>query len=179
MPSRIVKHEQGDPCHARFGLARKGFEQSLEEFLRRSVRNIFDAPLETYQRVSPVAGDTNAARPWRRPRPAFRGALPPPRRGHPRAFLNAAASSGVADFGFFGRGFWIDQPIQNLRFQDCCRCAVAAAQVAQSLRPLGIVTGARLFDPPLAEGCRRRHLRDGVTARQKPDRLEMPRRRGS
>jgi hypothetical protein len=23
-------------------------------------------------------------------------------------FLNAAASSGVADFGFFGRGFWID-----------------------------------------------------------------------
>ena len=26
-------------------------------------------------------------------------------------FLNAAASSGVADFGFFGRGFWIDQPI--------------------------------------------------------------------
>src|ERR1700720_800041 len=26
-------------------------------------------------------------------------------------FLNAAASSGVADFGFFGRGFWIDQPM--------------------------------------------------------------------
>src|SRR2546429_8682032 len=26
-------------------------------------------------------------------------------------FFNAAASSGVADFGFFGRGFWIDQPI--------------------------------------------------------------------
>jgi hypothetical protein len=24
-------------------------------------------------------------------------------------FLNAAASSGVADFGFFGRGFWIDR----------------------------------------------------------------------
>jgi hypothetical protein len=30
---------------------------------------------------------------------------------HPRAFLNATASSGEADFGFFGRGFWIDQPI--------------------------------------------------------------------
>ena len=26
-------------------------------------------------------------------------------------FLHAAASSGVADFGFFGRGFRIDQPI--------------------------------------------------------------------
>jgi hypothetical protein len=25
-------------------------------------------------------------------------------------FLNAASSSGVADFGFFGRGAWIDQP---------------------------------------------------------------------
>jgi hypothetical protein len=28
-----------------------------------------------------------------------------------KLFLNAAASSGVADFGFFGRGFWIGQPI--------------------------------------------------------------------
>jgi hypothetical protein len=26
-------------------------------------------------------------------------------------FLNAAAASGEADFGFFGRGAWIDQPI--------------------------------------------------------------------
>src|ERR1700732_4441326 len=28
-----------------------------------------------------------------------------------KLFLNAAASAGDADFGFFGRGFWIDQPI--------------------------------------------------------------------
>jgi len=28
--------------------------------------------------------------------------------GH--TFLNAAASSGVADLGFFGRGVWIDMP---------------------------------------------------------------------
>jgi len=27
-----------------------------------------------------------------------------------KVFLNAAASSGVADFGFFGRGVWIDMP---------------------------------------------------------------------
>ena len=26
-------------------------------------------------------------------------------------FLKTSASSGVADFGFFGRGDWIDQPI--------------------------------------------------------------------
>jgi hypothetical protein len=135
-------------------------------------------------------------------------------------FLNAAASSGVADFGFFGRGFWSDQPIafnasqprcgatdvrpssstiqsatlrldhsppsaggtkavaqlrQQLGLQDRCPCTVAAAQIAESLRPLGIVTGEQLFDPSLAEGCRCRHLRDGVTARQKPDYLEMPR----
>jgi hypothetical protein len=38
----------------------------------------------------------------------FRGLLG---NGVRELFLNAAASSGVADFGFFGRGFWIDQPI--------------------------------------------------------------------
>ena len=35
-------------------------------------------------------------------------------------FLNAAASSGVADFGFFGRGFWIDQPIAFNASQPRC-----------------------------------------------------------
>src|SRR6202030_2818898 len=35
-------------------------------------------------------------------------------------FLNAAASSGVADFGFFGRGFWIDQPIDFSASQPRC-----------------------------------------------------------
>ena len=52
MPSRIVEHEQDDAAQARFGLARKGFEQSLEEFLRHAVGNIPEG--------SPVAGDTNA-----------------------------------------------------------------------------------------------------------------------
>ena len=40
VPSRIVEHEQDDAAQARFGLARKGFEQSLEEFLRHAVGNI-------------------------------------------------------------------------------------------------------------------------------------------
>jgi hypothetical protein len=35
-------------------------------------------------------------------------------------FLNAAASSGGADFGFFGRGFWIDQPIAFNASQPRC-----------------------------------------------------------
>src|SRR4029077_1196435 len=138
-----------------------------------------------------------------------------------KLFLNAAASAGEADFGFFGRGFLIDQPIAfkashprcaatdvrpsssaihaaTLWFdhsppsggglrrrsrsftskvgpQDCCRCTVAAAQIAERLSSLRVVTGKQLFDPSLAKCCRCRNLRNGVAARQKPDHLEMPR----
>ena len=35
-------------------------------------------------------------------------------------FLNAAASSAVADLGFFGRGVWIDQPITFRASQPRC-----------------------------------------------------------
>ena len=35
-------------------------------------------------------------------------------------FLNAASSSGVADFGFFGRGAWIDQPSAFSASQPRC-----------------------------------------------------------
>ena len=35
-------------------------------------------------------------------------------------FLNAAASSGEADLGFFGRGVWIDQPIAFNASQPPC-----------------------------------------------------------
>ena len=129
----------------------------------------------------------------------------------------------MADFGFFGRGFWIDQPIAFNASQPRCgatevrfefashpsrnlagvdhsppsgervvkaqaqfgeqveasrslpvrRCD---AQVAKSLRvPRHCVAGEQLFDPSLAIGRRPRHLRDGVTTRQKPDYLEVPR----
>ena len=64
---------------------------------------------------------------------------------------------------------------EQVGLQDRCRCAVAAAQVAKSLGSLGIVAGEQLFDPSLAIGRRPRHLRDGVTTRQKPDYLEVPR----
>ncbi len=42
-----------------------------------------------------------------RPLGMFRGFL---RDGVFEVFLNAAASSGEADFGFLGRGTWIDMP---------------------------------------------------------------------
>ena len=41
-------------------------------------------------------------------------------------FLNAAASCGVADFGFFGRGDWIDQPIACSASQPRCGASFAS-----------------------------------------------------
>ena len=41
-------------------------------------------------------------------------------------FLNAASSSGVADFGFFGRGDWIDQPIACRASQPRCGASFAS-----------------------------------------------------
>ncbi|ORE97530.1 hypothetical protein ATO4_07925 [Aurantimonas sp. 22II-16-19i] len=37
-----------------------------------------------------------------------------------KLFLNAAATSGDADFGFFGRGVWIDQPQAYKASQPRC-----------------------------------------------------------
>src|SRR5580692_4267263 len=63
-------------------------------------------------------------------------------------FLNAAASSGKADLGFFGRGVWIDQPIAFNASQPRCG--------ATNLRPssLAIQAATLLLDhnPPLAGG---------------------------
>ena len=137
--------------------------------------------------------------------------------------LNAAASSGVADFGFFERGFSgstsrspstlpspaagrprvrlesASHPSRNLAarpqpaigrrvvkaqaqfgeqvgLQDRCRCAVATAQVAKSLGLPRHCSGRAI----VRSIARHRpssptHLRDGVTTRQKPDYLEVPR----
>src|ERR1700736_2277919 len=70
----------------------------------------------------------------------------------------------------------VTQPRQKPGFQDRCRCAIAAAQIAESLGSFGIVAGKQLFDPSLAVSCCCRYLRNSVTPRQKPDHLEMPRR---
>ena len=42
----------------------------------------------------------------------------------------------------------------------------AAAHIAKSLGPFGIITGEQLFDPSLAKRRRLRYLRDGVTTCQ-------------
>ena len=78
--------------------------------------------------------------------------LPPPRQRHSRAFLNAAASSGEADLGFFGRGVWIDQPIAFNASQPRCG--------ATDVRPssLAIQAATLLLDhnPPSGGGSSRR-----------------------
>jgi hypothetical protein len=59
-------------------------------------------------------------------------------------FLNAAASSGVADFGFFGRGFWIDQPTALSASQPRCGATdVRPSSRPSSLPPCGSTTARR------------------------------------
>jgi hypothetical protein len=54
----------------------------------------------------------------------------------------------------------------------------AQAQPAHAEKPHQQLQAVRRVLEALAERCRRRDLRNGVTSRQKPDRLEMPQRRG-
>ena len=67
-------------------------------------------------------------------------------------FLNAAASSGVADFGFFGRGFWIDQPIAFKASHTRC----AATDVRPSSSAIHAATLRLGHSPPSGGGLRRR-----------------------
>ena len=130
MPSRIIKHEQDNAANARFGFARERFQQRLEQWLRYAVGKIPEG-LAGGRRcegrdVEPVE-PMMAMRDWTladgRPDAAgdrlqadavlvrgedldrfagmFRSLLG---EGVREVFLNAAASSGVADLGFFGRG---------------------------------------------------------------------------
>ena len=63
-------------------------------------------------------------------------------------FLNAAASSGEADFGFFGRGFWIDQPIAFKASHPRC----AATDVRPSSLAIQAATLLLDHNPPSAGG---------------------------
>ena len=67
-------------------------------------------------------------------------------------FLNAAASSGVADFGFFGRGFWIDQPIAFKASQPRC----GATDMRPSSSAIQFETLRLDQSPPSGGGARRR-----------------------
>jgi hypothetical protein len=78
-------------------------------------------------------------------------------------FLKTAASSGEADFGFFGRGFWIDQPIAFSASQPRCGAtdvrpsspAIQFATLRLDHRWRSIAT-ARSQSPPSGGGSLRR-----------------------
>lgn len=136
MPTGVVENEHDGSINAGFGFARKGFDQRRKERLRHAVVHIpkcFAArrrdegghikPIEAMvaRRDRALAdGRPNAVRHRFQAEPMFvaRKDLDRPL-GMLRCFfgddvletfLKTAASSGVADFGFFGRGVWIDMP---------------------------------------------------------------------
>jgi len=137
MPTGIVELEHDDAVASGAGLARKGFEQLYKERFVDAIRQIPDG-LSARRRdeggdVEPfIAVMTECNRPLadRRPDPATDRLQADPvlirgpdldrligmlggffGRRVDELFLKAAAASGVADFGFLGRGDWIDQPI--------------------------------------------------------------------
>ena len=130
MPSGIVEHEQNDASNAGLGFACEGFEQRLEERLRHAVGKIPEGfaggrrcesrdvkPVETMMAMRDrtlADGRPHTSRDRLQTDAVLvrgedlnwlagmvRSLLG---EGVREVFLNAAASSGVADFGFFGRG---------------------------------------------------------------------------
>ena len=151
-----------------FGFFGRGFW--IDRPIAFSARLAFAAPDNPLARRASLCPATRLSA--RRPRCG--GRLNAELRGHPLGRLAARPQPALGR----RRAQAITQLRQKLRFQERRGRAVAPPQIAESLGPLGIVTGEQLFDPALATGRRRRPLRDGGAPRQQPDRLEMPRRRG-
>lgn len=136
MPAGVVEDEHDGAVYAGVSFAREGFEQRREKRFRDAVMHIPESlaarrrdegghiePVEAVMamRDRPLAdGRPNApcnglqadpvfvaGEDLDRPLWMFRGFL---RDGVFEVFLNAAASCGEADFGFLGRGAWIDMP---------------------------------------------------------------------
>ena len=136
MPAGVVENEHDGSINASARLSREGFEQRGEERLRNAIVHIpkgFAAGRRDEGRdVKPIEamvarrdraladGRPDAARHRLQAEPMFvaREDLDRPLgmlgrffgNGVFETFLKIAASSGVADLGFFGRGVWIDMP---------------------------------------------------------------------
>ena len=67
-------------------------------------------------------------------------------------FLKAACSSGLADFGFLGRGDWIDQPIALSASQPRC----GATRSNPNCSAIQSATLRLFHKPPSGGGCRSR-----------------------
>ena len=162
----------------RAGLSREGFEQRLEERLRDAVMHIpegfacrgrheggyiepvkavmtkGDRPLADLRPDAPRYG--LQAEPMLVACENFDGPIGVFFRflddGVRELFLNAASSSGVADFGFLGRGAWIDQPSAFSASQPRC------GQVSPSPSSCAIQTAifGLVHTPPSLGGSRKR-----------------------
>ncbi len=136
MPAGVVENEHDGSASAGAGLAGKGFEQRRKERLRHAVMHIPKGLAARWRdesrHVKPIEAmmaRRDRALADRRPNaPSYRLQAEPmfvARKDLDRplgmlfrflgddvfeVFLNAAASCGVADLGFFGRGVWIDMP---------------------------------------------------------------------
>jgi hypothetical protein len=174
VPSGIVELENDDAIASGAGLLREGFEQFGKERLVDPVRQIpngFAArrrdesgDVEPFVAVvaqcdRPLAGrcpdpamDRLQTEPMFIRRPdldrlvRMLGGLFGDRGG--KFFLNSASSSGVAAFGFFGRGDWIDQPIARNASQPRCEATCASPS-----RPaINSATLRLLHNPPSGGG---------------------------
>lgn len=164
MPTRIVDLKHDDAVASGAGLAGEGFQQLGEEGLVDSVRQVPDGlaagrcdesrDIQPFvamvaERDGPLADRRPDAAPDRLQADAMLVARPDFDRlvrmlgGFLRErlckfFLKVASSSGVAAFGFFGRGDWIDQPIALSASQPRCGASLAspssAAMTAATLR---------------------------------------------
>ena len=178
MPARIIKDEKDDAPNTRAALLCEGVEKRLEERFGDAIRDI---PEGLASRRRDESGDVEPfitgmpGRDW--PLSARRPDAPQDRlQTDPvliackdfdrrigifrlflggclaKLFLKAAASSGVADFGFFGRGFWIVQPIaRNASQARCANTEVKPNSCAIHTAIFGVV-----HTPPSGGGSTRR-----------------------
>ena len=178
MPSGVVEDENDGSMKAGAGLACEGFEQRLEERLRDAVMHI---PEGLAARGRHEGGDVEPVEtmmPWRDR--AFADRRPNSPRNRLQAepmlvaredldrplgcfavssvmasrqlFLNAAASSGEADFGFFGRGVSIDMP----QAFNASQPRWTATRSSPSSRAMKAATLALVHKPPSSGGSSKR-----------------------
>src|SRR5271169_6289305 len=178
MPAGIVEDENDAPPAPGARFLREEIQQRLEQRFGNAVRDIPEAfaggrrhesgDIEPFEAVMAMGDGTFADR---RPYPAdhrlqayamfvrgegldrdvgvLRGFL---RDRVGEFFLKASCSSGVAAFGFLGRGFWIDQPIARKASQPRCGATEAKpSSPASQFAALPLV-----HTPPSGGGAARR-----------------------
>jgi hypothetical protein len=174
VPAGIVELENDDALAPSAGLAGEELEQLREEGFVDAVRQVPDGlaarrgdeggdvkPIVAMmaERDGPLADrrpypavDRLQAEPVLVRRPNFDRFVRMPdgffRERVAEVFLKASAASAVADFGFFGRGDWIDQPIACSASQPRC----GTTRASPSRRAIQAATLPLVHKPPSGGG---------------------------